>query len=106
MKKILSITLILFLGMSVFSQTEKESIETDTLRKDALNVYMEASNYLKERITFINYVRDRKVADLEVISTSDNTGSGGREYTMFLEGQGKYTGMIDTLKYNTMSIPR
>jgi len=99
MKKLLIFSILLTLAVSTFSQEEIN--QTDTLRKDALNVYMDASNYLKERITFINYVRDRKVADLVIISTSDRTGSGGREYTMFLEGQGEYAGMIDTLKYNS-----
>ncbi len=97
MKKIFILSFILFFPLLAF--TQEEAPGTDTLRKDALNVYMEASSYLKERITFINYVRDRKVADLVIVSTSDRTGSGGREYTMFLEGQGKYKGMIDTLKY-------
>lgn len=97
MKKLLILTLVLFLPLIAFSQ--EESTEADTLRKDALNVFMEASSYLKERITFINYVRDVKVADLVIISTTQRTGSGGREYTMFLEGQGKYKGMIDTLRY-------
>jgi hypothetical protein len=99
MKKLLAFALLLSLALSSFSQEEIN--EADTLRKDALNVYMDASSYLKERITFINYVRDRKVADLVIVTTSDRTGSGGRVYTMFLEGQGRFAGMIDTLKYNT-----
>jgi len=81
--------------------SQEETSQKDTLRKDALNVYMEASSYLKERIPYINYVRDRKVADLTIISTSERNGSGGTENYMFLEGQGKYSGMIDTLKYSS-----
>ena len=92
MKKLIILSFILIFPLGAFSQQESPA---DTLRKDALNVYMEASDYLKQRITFINYVRDIKVADLVIISTTDRTGSGGREYTMFLEGQGKYEGMID-----------
>ena len=99
MKKLTIFVLFLVLPLLAYSQLEITT--ADTLRKDALNVYMEASSYVKERITFINYVRDIKVADLVIISTSDRTGSGGREYTMFLEGQGNYKGMIDTLKYYT-----
>lgn len=99
MKKIPALIILAFLAMP--SYTQDETATSDTLRKDALNVYMEASSYLKERITFINYVRDRKVADLVVISTSEHTGSGGREFTMFLEGQGRYAGMNDTLKYTS-----
>ncbi len=93
--------LVLFLAIPLLAFSQHEITTADTLRKDALNVYMEASSFIKERITFINYVRDIKVADLVIIYTSDRTGSGGMEYTMFLEGQGKYKGMIDTLKYHT-----
>jgi hypothetical protein len=76
--------------------------QSDTLRKDALNVYyMDASSFVKEQIPYINYVRDRKVADLIIISTYEGTGSGGAEYKLFLEGQLKCAGMMDTLKYNS-----
>ncbi|MFO7756146.1 MAG: hypothetical protein R6V34_09200 [Bacteroidales bacterium] len=95
---------ILMISASLCAQEEinKEGTnQSDSLRKDALNVYMDASSYLKEHIPFINYVRDRKVADLVIISTSESSGSGGRQYYLFLEGQGKYEGMADTLKYTT-----
>jgi hypothetical protein len=46
-------------------------------------------------------VRDRKVADLIIIDTYQRTGSGGGEYTYFIEGQFKYSGMMDTLKFTT-----
>jgi len=96
-----SIFLMLFLfSLTLFSQDESTNT-ADTLRKDALNVYMDASSYLKQKIPYINYVRDIKVADLVIISASERTGSGGREYTLFLEGQGKCAGMIDTIKYST-----
>lgn len=73
----------------------------DTLRKDALNVYMTASDYIKEQIPFVNYVRDRMVADLTIIKTREGTGSGGNKITFFLEGRGKCGGMIDTISFST-----
>lgn len=100
MKKTLILLPLLFFTIYSLSAQEQTS-RSDSLRKDALNVYMDASSYIKQHIPFINYVRDRKVADLIIISTSEVTGSGGREYTLFLEGQGKYAGMIDTLKYSS-----
>jgi len=79
----------------------QETVSTaDTLRKDALNVFMSASDYVKKEIPFINYVRDRKVADVYIISTYESTGSGGSVTTFFIVGQGKYQGMADTLKSN------
>lgn len=101
MKKIA--VFMLFLCSSIFLFSQEEIItDSDTLRKDALNVYYpNASSHLKQEISFINYVRDRKVADLVIISSSQSTGSGGQKYTYFLEGQGKYKGMIDTIEFSS-----
>ena len=74
--------------------------DSDTLRKDALNVFMDATDYIKKEIPYINYVRDRKVADVYIIWTEESTGSGGYVSTFFIVGQGKYTGMTDTIKCN------
>lgn len=59
---------------------------------------MDASDFFKKEIPFINYVRDIKVADVYIITTEENTGSGGYVSTFFIVGQGKYKGMADTLK--------
>ncbi len=95
MKKFLMFLVLSFLFFPVFSQETVST--TDTLRKDALNVFMTASSYIKKEITFINYVRDLKEADLYIISTYQSTGSGGTEITYFLVGQNKYAGMKDTI---------
>lgn len=76
-------------------------LSTDTLRKDALNVYMEANDYYKKEIPFVNYVRDIKDADVYIISTSERTGSGGYVYSYFLTGQKRHSGMADTLSVIT-----
>ncbi|MCF8222549.1 MAG: DUF481 domain-containing protein [Bacteroidales bacterium] len=97
-KKVIILFFSVCIAMPAISQ---EEVKTDSLRKDALNVYMDASDYLKQQIPYINYVRDRKVADLVIISTSQRSGSGGREYSLFLEGQGEFSGMIDTLVFSS-----
>ena len=43
-------------------------------------------DYLRDEITFVEYVRDRKDADLHVLVTSVETGSGGLEYTLSFIG--------------------
>jgi hypothetical protein len=96
MKRILLFPLFLIFIIPAFSQ--ESASQSDTLRKDALNVFMEASDFIKKEIPFINYVRDIKVADVYIISTEENTGSGGSVSTFFIVGQGKYQGMADTLK--------
>jgi hypothetical protein len=96
MKRISLLTLCCFLLFPLFSQ--EASQKADTLRKDALNVFMEANDFIKKEITYINYVRDIKVADVYIISTIEQSGSGGSVYTFFIVGQGKYKGMADTIK--------
>lgn len=100
MKAILLIPTLLIFSVISLSQEVTNQV-TDTLRKDALNVYMEASDYIKEEIPFINYVRDRKVADLIIIKTREGTGSGGSTQTYFLEGRGKCSGMNDTISFSS-----
>ena len=73
MKRILLAFLLALFTFVLFSQNEAIS-RSDSLRKDALNVYMDASDYLKKEIPFINYVRDIKDADLIIISTHGHTG--------------------------------
>jgi ferric iron reductase protein FhuF len=96
MKRVLLLIPFLISFLPAFSQ--ETTVKSDTLRKDALNVFMEASDFMKKEIPFINYVRDLKVADVYVISTDEHTGSGGSVTTFFIIGQGKYQGMADTLK--------
>ncbi len=98
MKKFLILLSFLSVYIPVFSQ--EEIPESDTLRKDALNVFMDASDYIKREIPFINYVRDRKVADVYIITAYESAGSGGSVTTFFIVGQGEYKGMADTLKCN------
>ena len=88
--------LFYLLSLPLFSQ--EIAPQSDTLRKDALNVFMNASDFYKKEISFINYVRDIKVADVYIITTEESTGSGGYVSTFFIVGQGKFKGMADTLK--------
>jgi hypothetical protein len=81
----------------IFSQ--ETNSKSDTLRKDALNIFMETSDYIRKEIPYVNYVRDIKDAGVYIISTSQRTGSGGTEFTYFLIGQNENTGMRDTISF-------
>ena len=92
--------LILFLPFAIGYSQEMPS-RSDTLRNDALNVFMEASDYIRKEIPYVNYVRDIRDAGVYIISTSQRTGSGGYEYTYFLVGQNEFQGMRDTVSFVT-----
>jgi hypothetical protein len=99
MKKTALIILSLVIGLYTYGQETDNSI--DTLRKDALNVFMEASDYIRQEIPYINYVRDIKDADVYIISTYQPTGSGGYERTYYLVGQHEFAGKSDTISFTT-----
>jgi hypothetical protein len=58
-------------------------------------------DYIRKEIPYVNYVRDVREAQLYILITSQNTGSGGNQYTYSFQGQGKFGGMIDTLVYSS-----
>lgn len=97
MRKLLFIIGLLLFISNAFSQDIIS--ETDTIRKNALNVYFpDAPDFIKKEITFINYVRDLKEADVYLIISEERTGSGGEIITVFFDGQYKYSDMNDTIK--------
>ena len=99
MKKLFLITLLTITFLNIYAQTPET--KSDTLRKDALNVFMDASNYIKEEIPYVNYVRDIKDAGVYILVSNQRTGSGGQMFTYFLIGQNEFAGMRDTLSFVT-----
>jgi hypothetical protein len=99
MKRIILAAVLIF--NIVNCQSQEAETQTDTLRKDALNVFMESTDYIRKEIPYVNYVRDIRDAGVYIISTSQRTGSGGYEYTYFLVGQHEFEGMRDTISFVT-----
>jgi hypothetical protein len=96
--------IIIFLALAITfvnAFPQENAVKSDTLRKDALNVFMNASDYTRKEIPYVNYVRDIKDAGVYIISTTQNTGSGGAEFTYFLVGQNENAGMRDTISFVT-----
>lgn len=100
MKKLTILILLTVFSLAVFAE-EDPAAKKKPRREDALNVYIDASQYLKEEVPYINYVRDIQDADIAVLSTYQSTGSGGGEYTFFVEGRKKFVGVIDTVQFYT-----
>jgi hypothetical protein len=86
--------------ISAFSQNTQTDIET--LKKSAPKVFIDCGacdlEYIKTEITFVNYVRDRKEAQVHILITTQATGGGGVEYTLAFSGQNEFSGLDDTLK--------
>jgi hypothetical protein len=56
-------------------------------------------DYIKTEIPYVNYVRDRAVAQVHVLLTEEMAGSGGTRYTLSLMGSQEFSGIDDTLSF-------
>lgn len=59
------------------------------------------TDYLREEIDFVDYVRDRSDADVHVLITIATTGARGREYTLSFIGLGPFAATTRILKTTT-----
>lgn len=77
--------------------------DIEALKKTAPRVFIDCDycdiEYIKTEITFVNYVRDRKEAQVHILITVQSTGAGGVEYTMTFSGQQEFAGMDDIQKF-------
>jgi hypothetical protein len=95
--------LTLALAAFVFGEDRLEDI--DELKKTAPRVFIDCQrcdiDYIRTEITFVNFVRDRKEADVHLLITTQRTGSGGQEYTVAFIGQGEFKDLQSNLRYVT-----
>jgi len=79
------------------------SPDIDELKKTAIRVFLDCDScdldYIKTEITFVNYVRDRLEAQVHILITTQQTGGGGREYTLSFMGQNDCRDLTDIQKY-------
>jgi hypothetical protein len=68
-----------------------------------LRVYLDCRrcdfDYIRREVPVVDYVRDRMDADVHVLVTQQQTGSGGQEYQLTFLGERRLAGRADTLTY-------
>jgi hypothetical protein len=78
---------------------------SDSLRKGAPRIFLDCQscdmNYARTEIPYVNYVRDVKEAQVYILVTNQDAGSGGEQYTFTYMGQENFLGMNDTLVYTS-----
>ena len=106
MKTLPAVCLLAGLTMALIPAPGRaQVVPKDELRSIAPNVYLDADRryidyaYVKTEITFVNYVLDRQSADVHIIVTREQTGSGGGEYTLAFIGLHKHQGQNATLRF-------
>lgn len=93
--------------MNFLFPSAKEAMDKDInfekLKKNAPKIFIDCNrcdiDYIRENISFVNYVTEVKDAQIYLLITSLRTGSGGNEYTLEFSGYKEYKGIDDKLKY-------
>ena len=100
---------ILYFFFIVFtcSVSAQSGNPNDSLRYGALKVFFDCDHcdeeHIRREVSYVNYVRDRKEAEVHVLVTRERTGSGGLAFTFTFLGQNGYKNMNDTLVFNRMT---
>jgi len=100
---------LLMLSMNVLffcsgKSTGQDIVSSDSVkREDAIKIFIDCHycdmDYIRREIPYVNYVRDTRDAQVYILETQQETGSGGDEYTFFFQGQHDFKGVNDTLTY-------
>ncbi len=100
LRQIFTLTGLLFILQ--FSNLQAQ--QTDSIKNNLPKVYIDCSEcdmaYTKDHITFVNYVRERREADLHILATGSETGSGGFKVILIFYGQNRFAGKTDTLSFS------
>jgi len=103
MKRQMVLFVAFILILTSLSYPKDRQSDLDELKKDAPKIFLDCRrcdrDYIRTEIPFVNFVRDRKEADIHLLITTQRTGAGGNEYTMAFIGQKNFEGIQDTLKY-------
>ena len=75
-----------------------------TPSRDAIRMFLDCNyscdeSFLRKEITFVDWMRDRKDADVHVLVTTQSTGGGGTEFTIKFIGLGRFAAVEQTLKH-------
>jgi hypothetical protein len=108
MKKKLIFIHSILLFLIIYSEPgfgQKISVEADTTRSSAVKIFLDCQecdmNYIRQEIPYINYVRDVHEAQVYILETNQDAGSGGTQFTFTFQGQGEFKGMNDTLIFTS-----
>lgn len=102
---LLRVTLLFLIVLPGYIYGQENKTVADTVRQSAVKIFLDCQhcdmNYIRQEIPYINYVRDVHEAQVYILETSQNAGSGGDQYTFTFQGQGEFKGMNDTLSFTS-----
>jgi hypothetical protein len=99
---------LLFAAVLLTSPALLSAQDVPTGGQPPLRVFLDCGrcdfDYMREEVPVVDYVRDRQVADVHVLVTTQDTGGGGEEYIFNFIGLGALAGRADTLSYVSQQV--
>lgn len=104
MRRLVLSVCIALRALPLAAQAPADTAAADT---SALRVFLDCQGFVpgcdfdhfRTEITFVNYVRDRRDAEVHLLLTGQDTGGGGEEITLTFLGLRRFSGAADTLRY-------
>lgn len=97
--------LVLALSVPLLAAAQQTDPTAERIKQAAPKVFLDCHqcdmDFIRNEITFVNFVRDRMSADVHILVTVQVTGGGGREYSLEFIGQNIYYEIRNTLKYTS-----
>jgi len=90
--------LVLLMSLSAFGQDSDTTNTNGKKPKIYIDGYNSDFDQVRKEVRFVDYVRDRRQADIYLMVTRLRTGTG-RENTLTFSGQNSFLNMKDTLHY-------
>ena len=98
-------TIVCFLGFLAAVPATAQELATQPTAPQLLRVFIDCfecdTEYLRQNVQFVDYVRDRTVADVHVLVTTQGTGGGGSAWVVKFIGLGRFDKVDRTLTFNT-----
>lgn len=87
-------------------ETKNDSIpEISVPQQDLVSVFLDCSrcdnSFIRQEINYVSFVRDPKLAQIHLFITDNQTGSGGRLFTLSFMGKKEFEGTENTLSYTS-----
>src|SRR5687767_14166726 len=99
-------TIVCLLSVLVAAPAVAQDAPAQPTAPQLLRVFIDCqfecdTEYLRQNVQFVDYVRDRTVADVHVLVTTQGTGGGGSAWTVKFIGLGRFDKVDRTLTFNT-----
>jgi hypothetical protein len=96
------VSLIVFSLISGGNNTLANQNTEQPAPNDLISVFLDFfthQQYIRETITFVNYVRDRELSHVHIMMSSHGSGSAGVNYVISFIGRRRYEGMNNVITY-------